>query len=201
LLISSTILLAALGGIFVLIAGDIFKEVQNNLNSTFGGSSSAGSSSLSAGKQGAWQTFTSKEGRFTISMPGTPGSSKQGTATAIGNIDLYMFTLGTSNNQYAIGYADFPENLVAGGSTDAMLEGAKTGAATNVGGTILAERKVWINNWPGREVSIGLKDGKTIKARYYLVKNRLYEIMVGFDKGKEVPADTTRYMDSFRITG
>src|SRR5438093_1125700 len=64
-----------------------------------------------------FKEFTSKEGKFSILMPGEP----ERKTTKIFNIDLVMYGIDVRNGAYAVGYADFPPG------TPLSLDGAVQG--------------------------------------------------------------------------
>jgi hypothetical protein len=154
--------------------------------------------------QTAWKEFNSKSGRFTVQLPGAPKDQKQTLKTEVGPIDLYLYAFEVSKEfAYIVSYADYPEALVKQGSKDKMLEGARDGAVKNINGKLRSgsDKKVTLNGHPGREFIIDAPDNVLVlKARQYLVNNRLYQTIAVVPKGKESSADVTKFIDSFKLT-
>ena len=56
----------------------------------------------------AMQTFSSKDGGFTISMPGTPKETVQTVDSAAGPLELHQFLVEDGTIAYIVMYNDYP---------------------------------------------------------------------------------------------
>src|SRR5437763_13445961 len=84
-----------------------------------------------------WRVFTSKEGRFSIALPGTPEEKKQRVTTATGNLDVFLFTVeGKNDSAYVTSYSDLPAGEVPPGSEEKRLDFAREGAVDRARGKL-----------------------------------------------------------------
>lgn len=146
-----------------------------------------------------WQSFASTEGRFTVLMPGTPQPRTQNVSTPAGNITFYAHFWEDRSAAYGVAYSDFPQGLIQSANVEALLNGARDGAAANVSGTLVSERRIGLSGHPGREIEIRISGG-IVKARIYLVGSRLYQLIVVEQSGTESSANQARFFDSFQLS-
>lgn len=146
--------------------------------------------------------FSSAEGGFSIMMPGDPKNQTQEVPTAAGNVTTSMFVSEFADQAYFVAYADFPEALVGMADPQTLLQGGRDSAMQSMDATIVSEQAITIDGHPGREVlataSIGGVDA-TVKARFYLVKNRLYQLWVAGAKDKLAEVDMDAFLQSFKL--
>ena len=82
---------------------------------------------------------------------------------------------------------------------DKRLDQARDGAIASVGGKKRSEEKIKLKGHPGREIVIEKDSEVVVRMRIYLVKNRLYQVMV-LGNGPVFPAkDAGFFLDSFRL--
>lgn len=147
------------------------------------------------------KSYTSKEGRFTVNMPGMP----KVTTKEVSN-DLTVTTVvaeGRQDSYFVVSFSDFPEKDLKKGAVEKRLEQACKGALEKSEGKLRGEAKsiTLDGKHPGREIVIE-KNGEIIaRMRIYLVDRRLYQVMV-LGKGaifapKE--KDVGNFLDSFRL--
>lgn len=158
---------------------------------------------LLGGCQGStWDEFTSSEGAFSILLPGVPTEQTKTVNTAVGPIDAHFFLLERKDVAYMVGYSDYPDTVVQKNNPDAILEAARNGAVANVQGKLLSELMVSLNGYPGRELKIEPAGGKgTIKAKIFMVGNRLYQVMVVTPREKAFSKNVRKCLDSFKLFG
>jgi hypothetical protein len=146
-----------------------------------------------------WQDFNSPECRCSASYPGKPQPKTQSMQTKVGTLDARMFMLEMPNAFYALAFVDYPRDAIAKNSPDSLLDAARDGAVGNVKGKLASETKVSMNGFPGRELRIEAPGDLALQARMYLVKERLYQVLVVMPKAKESAADSKRFLDSFKF--
>lgn len=143
----------------------------------------------------SWQEFSPPGGNFTATFPGKPKHQQQ---HAMGQaIEMYVVELRAGQFAYSVAYNELGANAEHVGA-DLILDGAANG----LGGKILNQRKIQINGHPGREVTAEvLQNGVTLVLtdRIYVVKSRMYQVIVAGVKGKEPPAPYAQFLDSFRV--
>ncbi|HLF26060.1 MAG TPA: hypothetical protein VJG32_06980 [Anaerolineae bacterium] len=150
-----------------------------------------------------WKEFSSSAGGFAVSFPGQPQEETQSVPTAAGDIEMHLFTLDQGNQGYVVGYFDLPESLL--GLTDAatLLQGAMEGAFGNVGGSIESQRDVTLNGFTGLEAGGSFSyegENGTMKARAYLVNERVFQVYAAGRTDTSGSADIDRFLDSFKLT-
>jgi hypothetical protein len=144
-----------------------------------------------------WKMVAPKDGGFTAAMPAAPTEKKKQVKTATGVLNVTMFIAdGRNDSDFVVSYSDFPAADLKKGDVDKRLDQARDGAIASVRGKQKSEKKIELNKHPGREIVIE-KDGEVVvKMRIYLVKNRLYQVMV---VGNAPAKDTGIFLDSFRL--
>jgi hypothetical protein len=149
-----------------------------------------------------WKEHVSKEGRFAVAFPpGTPQTQTQPLKIpGVGDITLEIVGLERAGDkaQFVVMYNDYPPAVMKGGS-DALLDGAKLGVTMTLpAAKVNGESKITLDGNPGRELTISIPGRGALKARIFLVKNRLYQML--FTGPKPVDAkDQKAFFDSFRL--
>lgn len=157
---------------------------------------------LTACQPADWKEFSSKEGAFSVLMPGTPTEQTQKADTQAGTIEVHMFIFEQNGAAYMVGYNDYPEAIVQQADPSKMLDGARDGMVSNTQGKLLGEQVISLDKYPGREIQIETSDGKlTMKNRVYLVNNRLYQVGVVTPKEESNSANITKFLASFKLQG
>jgi hypothetical protein len=145
-----------------------------------------------------FQEFTSAQGNFRVEMPGTP---TQETALAAG-ISFTIFHLEEREGAYGVAYADVP--MVGGLSPELVkraLDSARNAMVANVKGKFLGESSIKLDGaYPGREIraELPIKDGMMI-GRLYVVKHRLYMVLVTGLSHWVQSANAKRFLDSLEV--
>jgi hypothetical protein len=158
---------------------------------------------LSACGGSAWTDFASAGGRFSVTAPGGFTEETQTIPTGAGDIEMHIFTLDQGDVGYFVGYFDVPAELLALGNTAALLDGGVQGAFGNVGGSIESQKEITLDGHPGREATGSFSfegEAGTLKARAYLVNDRIYMVFAGARSGQGNLTDTDRFLDSFKLT-
>jgi hypothetical protein len=146
-----------------------------------------------------WQKFTSPEGRFGVLMPSKPEYSKQSMPLeAKLNVDMHMFTameLQSPNpTAYSVAYADFPFVTTTPDASSALLDAAQAGLIEK--NTVLARSSLQLRGNPGREVKLKDPKGMVSRVRLFLVKERIYMVMV-FSNSEKGLVGSDRFLSSF----
>lgn len=154
-----------------------------------------------ASSQAEWKTLTSKAGRFTMMMPGEAKEQTQDVPTPVGKITMTMYILEVGGTAYFATFNDYPAELIQKSEAETLLNGARDGAVGNVKGKLTSEKKITIDTHPGRDISFEALGGQFVaRSRIYLVKERLYQVMVLAPKDNGLPKDIDKFLDSFKLT-
>jgi hypothetical protein len=147
-------------------------------------------------------TFTSKEGRFSVALPGKPVEKTSKVKAGDRDVELHIFSAKSGGRAQVATYLDYPAGVI-GDDREKFLAGV---VERNVGvlkGKVAGNETVSLGKGkhPGRDVRVELSEGKQLyRARVYLVGDRLYQLAIlgpaDAVKGKE--ADD--YLNSFALT-
>lgn len=146
-----------------------------------------------------WKEFASKEGRFQVLMPGTPKESKHDTESDFGKSVLHMNAMQAGKTMYAANYSDFPAE-VKKVPLKQVYDSSQDGAVANLKGKLVSEKDIKISDYPGREILIDFAGGKRLfRARVYLVRQRLYQVVVFGTKEAATSKEADKFLDSFKL--
>jgi hypothetical protein len=104
-----------------------------------------------------------------------------------------------------------PAEAVAPAGIEATVAWFRDGLVRNLGGQLTAMRPVTVNTPPGRSLRFGqavsaegraAADGRkaVLAARFYVVDDRLYQVIAIGDGGELSPLVLDTFFDSFRLT-
>ena len=152
-----------------------------------------------------WQKYTNKEGQFSVNMPTQP-QLQSFTQPIVGGkmaYNFYISELENGDQVFMISRNDYPEKNVASTDPQVLLDACVKGAVKSRQGKLITEEKVNLKGHPGRKISFsGKADGMDLIVWHecYLVKNRLYQVMV-MSKKENPPVEKTRdrFFDSFEL--
>src|SRR5262249_5784951 len=145
-----------------------------------------------------WTPYTSKEGKFTILLPGTPKEQTQEAKTAAGTSKIHtLIAVVSVDEHYVVVFNAVPAAKTIG--SEKLLDSARDGRSKSFG-NVAGEKRVRVGkaNFGGREVQFEAKNGKSTRARYFLVDETLFQVIATgkdeFVKGDEV----TKFLQSFK---
>ena len=148
-----------------------------------------------------WQAFKSEAGNFTVQVP--PDLKLTETTQEVDSVNLHIFASDTGEGSYSILYYDYPLALAADPAiVQGQLDTHRAGWLRYIKGTSIEERAVSMGNHPGREI---IAEGKVddlpvkIKARYFLVHNRFYQINARILKDGKFTEEMEAFLQSFAL--
>lgn len=157
----------------------------------------AAAASGSASAQG-WTTYKSAPGRYSVLMPCAPTTETKTTPTDLGPIAMQMASCVTATRFTSVIYYDVPASATAekllSDTADAFMKG---------GGFVekASRQQVSLSGHPGLEIIGESADGQSVvQARYYLVRNRVYLVMVGTAATDVAAPDIGNYFGSFAVS-
>lgn len=147
-----------------------------------------------------WADFKSPEGKFSVLLPGTPTRTID-TNPATAPLEFGVFRLTQDNIQYIVAYYDYSRAVIQSTDPQILLLGARTGIQGDIGGTVESEKDITLDNqYPGRELTLAAADGtRVMRARIFLVNNRLYRIEALGPKDQISAKDIDQYLISFTL--
>lgn len=155
-----------------------------------------------AGGCGRKDTFSSREGGFSVETSSIPRQKKESVPTQNGPADIHTLTFEMQDPaaEYWVVYIDYPEVAVRQKGVSQLLKEARDGSVNNVRGRLLKERDILVGGYPGKEIEYegeALSE-ETYKSRMCLVKQRLYVVLVTVPRGG--PSERAeKFLDSFRL--
>jgi hypothetical protein len=154
----------------------------------------------SAGCGGQFKEFA-PDGKFKVQMPGTPTEKSQ---SAMG-LTVKAWSLEEGNGAYVVSATDLPAALIGQGAAalEQQLDSAREGAMRSSGSKLTKEEKITLaGKYPGRhiEADVPSKNGK-MKARIYIVGNRLYQVLAVGTESWMSSGDVTKFLESLELTG
>jgi hypothetical protein len=142
--------------------------------------------------------FVSGVGKFRVMMPGTPVERRQ----RFGPMTLMMYMIETRDVAYMVGYCDVPIPAhEAEGVLQRRFDGAREGALRNINGGLLKENRIRLHGRePGREIEANVPGKGILRARFYVVGQRMYQVLVVGNANLVRAPDATLFLDSFSRT-
>jgi hypothetical protein len=142
-----------------------------------------------------WKEVTSTDGRFKVLMPAEPAKGSVTEEPPVGPITLTTYTLDHKGEGFFAGWADLPPKPPF--DTEDLLKGiARRYDNANVSNS----RAITFEDDPGREFDLETPKGRKIVGRLYVVKNRLYELLV-LGEGSNAPRsnEAQKFFGSFKL--
>lgn len=142
-----------------------------------------------------WELIASESGLFTIQMPGNPQQETKNTEILGQPRDWELWQLNADNSTYVLAYIDLSEQDIREASQDTFIS-LRNSILEPLGleGLNLDGRSINLNGYPGHEF-LGIKSGKLVAIRIYLVGTRLYGLLVSADNTNTI----VHYLNSFQV--
>ena len=161
----------------------------------------------------SWKEFDSKEGKFSVSLPGAPIPSVRTMDTTIGKVTTHSFSVEGDLGIYYVAYVEFPVSPETPDEIRAGLDSSRDQASRD--GHLISENDVSLGDVLGREILVK-KNNLIFHARYFFTKGRLFQAIltsapqIVFKEGEPTsnPSDFTdtyrtsakKFFDSFKLT-
>ena len=155
----------------------------------------------------AWQEFTSADGGFAIRMPAKPVEARRQLPPPNQNVTMHTFIASTMG-EYGVVYADYPWPIEGTERVGPFFDGVVNMGVQGIGGKLLELREQDYRGHPGRVYLAEFGGGYHIRARAFVVKNRLYMVTAS-TFGSKAPSPIVAqlyedaaeaYLDSFKLT-
>lgn len=143
-----------------------------------------------------WTEFSSAEGRFSILMPAKATAGTSDAQTGSIKVTAHHFTALSQSIDVMCGYYDFPS---APSDPEKAFDGTREGSIRNVHGTLLTEKKLAKDGYPGRRFRSTGTGNIFLDEEMFLVGQRFYLITVT-TATKTPNANIEKVFDSFHFT-
>lgn len=146
-----------------------------------------------------WQRAVSAEGGYSVLLPAPARAQVNPIATEAGPITLHVLIAERGDEAFTASWADYPPAVLAS-DPEAVLDGARDGAAASVGGMVAEEIPIGLaGGYRGRQLRIESRvRASAITVRLYLVGRRLYQLLYVAD-GEGDAAARDRFLASFEL--
>lgn len=129
-----------------------------------------------------WVTYASPDGKFQALFPAKPVETSQSTETEFGSVQFTscMAEIANGSVAYGVTYNDYPDS-VRKTNPEKVLDSAREGVKNNLKGTVVAETKSIVNDYPARDFTVESEvDGQKLfyHTRLVLVESRLYQLLI-----------------------
>jgi hypothetical protein len=147
-----------------------------------------------------WQTYTSPDGSFSVQLPAKPSVEPtqvplQGSGTATIN----MITAAPTDHTAYV-FTTLEHENVGQKSPDQALESARDGALRKIEGTVLAQKRITVQGYPGLDLQARAPGNSLVDMRIVVAGSRLFVIMaVATVEQDREPKTVQRVFDSFKI--
>lgn len=149
--------------------------------------------------------YRSEEGGFKIVAPCQLKQEKAERQTAAGIIAFHTHAGELRGRYWGVVHSDYPAAVVGSLGAETMLLNGRNGFVAGVNGRLISDTAVTLNGHPGRRITVLATPeesaGLSLFARFYLVNNRLYQIVAVMPTDKADSAKVNEFMDSFTLIG
>lgn len=149
--------------------------------------------------QASAHALVSKEGGFSIAMPGKASKNQVNHKSIVGDVKENTYTSKTKTDEYTASYTKLPDIAVSMQSDKALLTQAKEGFVKDTGARELSFEKMDIQGKEAREFKYTVlgQDGKESSgiARFVISNKMLYVIAANGANQKSV----SRFINSFKL--
>jgi hypothetical protein len=137
-------------------------------------------------------------------MRGEPTYARQQLNTPAGKMVAHLYSSDRPDSFFAVGYADYPLAAVVGGPPADLFSGVRDTWLRRIEGKLTASDNgiKLAGQYPGLEFQAGGKVKGTdafVHARFYLVDQRLYQIIAMGRKDAVPQGVINRFLNSFRL--
>jgi hypothetical protein len=141
-----------------------------------------------------WKELTSEDGRFKVLMPAEPAKQSVKEEPPVGPITVNYYTVKYKADGFFAGWADLPAKPPF--ATDDILKGI----AQRYGAEVKSSKEITFQDNPGREFTLETNRGRKVVGRLYVVRDRLYElIVIGDGPNPPASAEVKKFFESFQL--
>jgi hypothetical protein len=149
-----------------------------------------------------WYKYTAKDGSYTALFPSQPQEKNQSVKTQAGELKFLLVSYGDNTNKraYALTSAKYPGKR-SQYDVEKGLDGARDGQAKNTNSTVAEEKKISLNGFSGREVTLKGTTGGAMKSRIFIDPKgpTLYQALVVAEDGNLAFPEADTFLGSLNI--
>ena len=155
------------------------------------------------GPRSEWQDLVVSDGGFAVLMRGPPLYTPQQLDTPAGKMSAHLYSSDRPDAYFAVGYTDYPLALAVSSAPEKILAASRDTWVRRIHGTLNSSSPVQLaGKHPGIQfIAEGTYQDKpaVIEGRFYLVDQRLYQVIALTRKGQIPQGVINRYFESFKL--
>lgn len=155
---------------------------------------------FTTGSATGMRVFRSPDKSFSILLPGKVEEKRETMKSEIGPVEIIIYKAKSENHDYSVIYVDYPHFMVEEQTPEELLDGSSYGTIMDTRGKLMKETVIDLQGNPGRELKIAGPEKEYIRARLFLVSNRLYQIRVISKAPHTADKNVETMFDSFKLT-
>lgn len=143
----------------------------------------------------SWKEYKSGPGRFSALFPGTPQEEVQ--KLKVGEREIIIRTLRLHElAAYSVMYSDYPIAVPSSEAARGILDFTAKQAVEMYKAESLDRQEITLEGYPGRFLKQRLPDGLVMRLKFYLVGQRLYQIMITTPQEEGATDDQRRFIEA-----
>jgi hypothetical protein len=156
----------------------------------------AGSAISRSSSVSGWKKLTSTDGGFSVLMPGKPKAENQSLAIDGVKMEVHSCSAWSrSNGEFTVSYVDAPA-LMTEAAGERMLDDQGRRLTQGDDRRMLSTDSLTVNGYSVRQYRAIVEGGLQADEKVYLVKRRLYILLVVHDRDQDKD-DVTKFFGSF----
>ncbi len=148
--------------------------------------------------------FVSKAGRFSVQFPTEPTTQKKKiNSPDVGQIALTQYLCEKEGTKaWLVSFSDYPAQMIKLGNNQKLLKGIRNQILQSLGTSVESQKEIMLaDKYEGLSFTAHAPRQKMdVVATIYLVKNRLYQLIMFSSVGKFAPTEVDGFMNSFQLT-
>lgn len=152
-----------------------------------------------------WQTVVGPDLRFRLEMPAPVEKSAADEKETGHSAPRLAWESKRGTQMFDFDYVDYDPTWFTGRDTKVMAKELGRGDAEKAFPKVkykyLRDEPVILQGWDGYALDIEGEDGGMVMMRTYIVKDRLYRMLVTAEPDMKSRAAATRFVESLRLTG
>jgi hypothetical protein len=158
---------------------------------------------LAARAQSEWQTVIGRDLRFRLEMPAPAQESKADEKEKGHASERVAWHASRDGDMFDFDYVDYQPGWFTEQDSKTMARELGRGEAEKAFPTAkykyLRDEPVTLQGWEGYALDIESPDGAVVMMRTYIVKDRLYRLLVTVKLNDEAKANAKRFLESLRL--
>jgi hypothetical protein len=147
--------------------------------------------------QSVWKQYSYASDGFAVSAPSEPKYSSKVNSTDAGNVETHTYSIGLGETGLVIISSSEVKGLEKE-APKARLQKAKEGALKAGNATLKSEKEIALGAYPGLQYE-ATSAAFQVRARMYIVQNRLIQVLELAPLSIAIPADADRISNSVKL--